>query len=50
MVLSVMVQFFALAMVPAVCGFDVEVVEPEVVEGGVGVGADVEGLLWRRWL
>ena len=25
-------------------GFDVEVVEAEVVEGGVGVGADVEGL------
>jgi hypothetical protein len=31
MVLSIMLQFFALAMVPAVLGFDREVVDAEVV-------------------
>jgi hypothetical protein len=43
MVLSVMDQLTALAIVPAVFDLDVEVVDCEVDQQGVGVGADEKG-------
>jgi len=43
MLLSVILQFRALAIVPALGGLNLQMVEAEVIQRRVGIGADVKG-------